>query len=77
MFLVSFEMQMNKAIKKVVSLNSIHAFSSYINFKKIVKYFLTILGDFTIDVNGKLTFSKFPEILNCCFSKMQCWNFGK
>ena len=43
---------MDKAINEVFSFNSMHAFSSYKFLKSCIC--LTIFGDVTIDVNGKM-----------------------
>ena len=51
---------MNKAIYKIISLNSMHAFSLYNVLKSCEIFFDNFLGDVTIDVNGKMAFSQIP-----------------
>ena len=71
---ISFERLINKAINNIFSLNSTDAFQSCNNllFKENeCEIILQLLSNATIDVDGKMKFSKFPTVLNCCISKVQ------
>ena len=46
-------------------------------FKKSREFFRQFLGNVTIDINGKVSFSKFRCSLNSCISKVGSRNFTK
>ena len=56
---------MNKEIFYLFLLNSIHAFQSCKGLNILQDFILHFFSNVTIDVNGKITFSKIGKSLNC------------